>query len=153
MNPQPEFKSSMGCLTVLVIVTILMSYRSTGSPNPLTVYSSGSTFAKVAVSLLVIIFGAAVLQLLLAFLGRTIIAQSAGMPSEDVLCKGCAKPLLGFASSHGAPMMCIRCGSWWHSGPACFNRGRPRNAGPFHLCPNCRSASERDSDILIDPER
>ena len=47
--------TQLGCTIILVIVILVVCYTSTGSLNPLDVYTRGSTATKTAVSVIAVV--------------------------------------------------------------------------------------------------
>lgn len=126
MMNQVNPKATLGCLITIVIVIFLVVYSTTASLNPLAVYMSDSILAKVVVTILAGLLAISLLQLLANYTLRKSIELGTGKPAEDLICPGCGLPLIQYMSSHGMPVKCAKCGRSWHSGPACFNRGLPR---------------------------
>ena len=55
MDTKPNPKKSFGCFTVLVLSILAVSFFTTGSLNPLTVYTSGSIWVKIFVTALAVL--------------------------------------------------------------------------------------------------
>ena len=154
MNNQINPKARIGYLALLVVVILLISYLAAGSFNPLDVYSSGSIFAKIIVSLFLVLLAISLLQQIVSYVIRKSVEVGTGEKAEDVICPGCGFPLIQFISSHGMPIRCPKCGEWWHNGPACYNKGMPhaKIVFPTYLCPRCRSDADHDRDLINDED-
>ena len=152
MSNLPNPKATYGCLTTIGVVILLVVYSTTGSINPLAVYASHSLLAKITVTVLAILLGFSLLQMLSMYLMRKSVELQAGKPAEDVICRGCGNPLISYASSHGPPIVCPKCKAPWHNGPVCYNKGMPHGniMIPTYPCPNCRSAASHDQDLFDD---
>ncbi len=152
MNHQVTPKAALGCLTVLIVVTLVATYVATSSLNPLAVYSSHSIVAKIIVSLSGLYLVLALFALLGVRLMRFYIGITAGKPADDILCPGCGLPLMPFVSSHGQPLLCPKCRTWWHNGPACYSKGLERRVTATFttLCPKCREPRPQLQDLLSD---
>jgi len=150
MSNQVSPKTTTGCLAILAIVILSISYLATSSFNPLTVYSSDSLLTKIVVSLLGILLATSLLQLFAAYMMRKYVAMGAIQPPADVICPGCGLPLIHYISSHGMPIQCPVCKKFWHNGPACYNKNmpRPRITFPTYPCPHCREAASHDQDLF-----
>ena len=148
MNPQipTSTKGGLGCLAVIVIAVLSVTIAAVGSPNVLSVYSSGHLWAEITVSVLAVLLLLGILQLGQAVLIRKVISSTAGMPAEDVRCPGCGEPLLTFAGAYGPPVRCPGCKRWWHR-TICFRKGVESKARVWR-CPDCRSAPEPDDDLF-----
>src|SRR5882724_2517821 len=118
-------KGTLGCLTTVAVVIVLVAYSTTGSLNPLTVFASHSLLAKISVTVLGVLLGFSLLQMLSVYLLTKSVEIQAGRPAEDVVCPGCGLPLIMYASSHGMPITCPKCRTQWHNGPACYNKDKP----------------------------
>jgi len=131
--------TQLGCTIILVIVILVVCYTSTGSLNPLDVYTQGSTAAKVAVSVIAVVASLGFLQALLVAGVRGNIRKTTGMPPDNVRCEGCHNPLLAFTGIHGQPIICPNCNKWWHR--RCFY-----GAGGTLLggCPDCQKKESWD---------
>ena len=145
-------KATAGCLVVIAALLPVVSYWTVGSPNPLAVYGTKGTFAKILISVLAAWLALGLLQLFQLWLMRKMIGGMANRPAEDVICPGCGLPLLQFIGSHGMPVICPQCKRFWHNGPACYNRGMPQAkvAVPLYPCPQCRAAASQDQDLFDD---
>jgi hypothetical protein len=154
MNNQVSPKAGVGCLAILAIVILLISFLTAGSLNPLSVYTSGSILAVIIVSVLGFLLASLLVQLIMRYLVEKYIESGAHKPAEDVICPGCGHPLIQFSGSHGMPIRCLnpRCGKWWHNGPACYNKDMPHTTMwiPTYPCPHCRSAASHDRDLFDD---
>ncbi len=150
MSGQMSTKPRVGCLVALSIMMLVVSYLASSSLNPLAVYTSDSILAKIIMSLLALVLGGGLLQLLVLYFTEKAIETTTHKPALDAICPGCGLPLIQFIGSHGAPIICPRCGLWFHNGPACFNKDLPERTGMFHLCPRCRSAASGDEDLSSD---
>lgn len=152
MNPQINPKATFGCLALLAIVILLVSYLATRSLNPLAVYTSDNILAKIIVSAIAILLLALLVTSLLQLLGlsmmRKTIERGTGKRAEDVICPGCGLPLIQYIGSHGMPKQCPQCRKWWHNGPACYKKDLPPEAGMFSLCRNCRSTASDNRDLF-----
>lgn len=152
MNGQANPKAAIGCLATIAIAVLIVSYHATASFNPLAVYTSGSIWAKIVVSLLAFLLATSLTQLLVGWLMRKFVEIGTHKPAEDVICPGCGLPLVQYISSHGVPIRCPKCGRFWHNGPACYNKDMPKAKImiPIYPCPRCRSASSGDEDLFDD---
>jgi hypothetical protein len=153
MMSQVNTKAALTSLVVLSILILVVTYLATSSLNPLAVYSSSSTAAKIVVSLLGLLLLTGLVQLLSLALVRWQIRIMAKKPVDDVICPGCGLPLWAYMSSHGQPIMCLnpRCHSWWHNGPACYSKGLQKVISiPTVPCPRCRSAVSNVQDLTGD---
>src|SRR6266508_3989488 len=146
MSSQGSPKGQVGCLAVVAILMVLITYWTTRSLNPIAVYASDSIVGKVAVSVLAGLMAVSVVMTIYAVLTRKMIESTAHRPAVDVICPGCGHPLLQFIGSHGPPILCPNCRRWWHNGPACYNKYMPQSRIAFALypCPQCRSAALHD---------
>lgn len=153
MGNQGNFRSQLGCLAILAILVLAVTYFAVASFNPLAVYGSESMLPKIVISLLGIFMAYQLVALLSSYALRKSVAMATGRPAEDAICAGCGLPLIQFAGSHGAPMPCPQCKRWWHYGPACYNRDMPQTKTshlPTYLCPHCRSDESGNRDLFDD---
>jgi uncharacterized membrane protein len=153
MMSQGNTKAALTSLVVLSILILVVTYLATSSLNPLGVYSSGSTAAKIIVSLLGLLLLTGLVQLFTLALVRWQICITAKKPVDDVICPGCGLPLWAYMSSHGRPIMCPNrhCLLWWHNGPACYSKGLQKVISiPTVPCPRCRSAASNVQDLSGD---
>jgi hypothetical protein len=152
MTGQTTPKATAGCLVVLAIVILVMTFVTTASLNPLAVYASSSIWAKILVSLLAALLVASLIQAVFWYLLRKQIEVTTGKRADDVICPGDGLPLLQYSFSHGVPVRCPTCGTWWHSGPACYRKDVPRSGTGIrkYLCPHCRTDEPRERDLFDD---
>jgi ribosomal protein L37AE/L43A len=145
-------KATGGCLTIIAISLLFITYLGSGSFNPLSIYTSGSISAKIIVSFLAFLFVSLLMQILGNFFIRKSVEIGEDERAEDVICPGCGKPLIKYSSSHGLPIRCPKCLKSWHNGPSCYNKGmsRSRIVIPTYPCPKCRSGSSEDQDLFDD---
>jgi len=139
-------------MTLLAIALLLTTWFSARTLNPLAVYARGGMGARIAISIMAILIITAGVQLLSQQFMRAMIARTANMPADDIMCPGCGRALIAFVSSHGVPVRCVQCGKWWHSGPICFNRDSPGNQRMIRPCPSCVvAAASMDDDLMDEP--
>jgi hypothetical protein len=144
-------KAVMGCLGVLTVGLLLVTYLSTSSLNPVGVFSSRSLTAKIVVALLGLLIASALLRWVSLHLFRQTLRVMTGKPAGDVLCHACGLPLMQYAGSHGFPMPCPRCRQWYHMGPACYAKGLGQRSPPLGLpCPRCRTVVASDRELFAD---
>jgi hypothetical protein len=150
MNYRITPKTLVGSFVAVAVLLLLVSYLLTQSLNPLAVYASNSILAKIIVSLLLAWLALTLLSLLSVIGMRKAVAIGGGQPADDVRCPGCTLPLFQYAGSHGQPIQCIKCGIWWHRGPACYNKGMPHAIKliPTYPCFDCRSKGADDRDLF-----
>lgn len=141
-------KQPLGCMAVMLVAVFAISYGSTRSLNPVTVYTSGGILAKIFVSLLALFIIGIAMQLIGYLSMRAVIARTSHKAADDVICPGCGHALVPFISSHGAPIRCPLCRTWWHNGPACFHRDSPGKQRMIRPCPNCVLAASGDRDLF-----
>ena len=103
-------KPFLGCAGIIIVLTVTASYLFISSLNPLDVYVSNNTVAKIIVSLLCAILVMVVFQFINKLLIMATIRMSTGRPAENARCAGCGFPLLQYVGSHGMPMRCGGCG-------------------------------------------
>lgn len=150
MTPQGPVsaKQGAGCLAVIAVVLLGVTYLSVGSLNVLSVYgASGPLWAKITVSLLGAMLATGLLQLVSQSLGRKVISTYAGMPADDVRCPGCEQPLLKFAAAYGRPVRCPSCKKWWHFS-ICYRKGG-EHTRVLAVCPECRGKATDDNRDLF----
>jgi hypothetical protein len=66
MDVKPDPKKPFGCFAVLILVILAISFFTTGSLNPLTIYESGILWAKIVATILVLLSLPVILQILFA---------------------------------------------------------------------------------------
>ncbi len=153
MNPRASLKAATGCLTMLALFIVLASYLSTGTLNPMAVYSSKSLLGKVAVSVGAVLMGGVLLQATMLGLLRLQLRVSTGQHPDDLICPGCGQSLMQFIGSHGTPMCCPRCRTWWHNGPACYSKELDRRLSvPLLPCPHCRKRAAQPFGYLSESD-
>jgi len=150
MNAQVNPKGTAGCLTVIIVAILIITVVTTGSINPLFVYTSKSLLAKIVISILSLLVATSLLSLIGSFLMNKAVEVGTGKRAEDLICPGCGLPLMQFVSSHGTPIKCPKCLKIWHDGPACYNKDmpKPKITIPIYLCPQCRLAATQDQGLF-----
>lgn len=144
-------KAALTSFIVLVTLILVVTYLATSSFNPLAVYSSDSMAAKIIVSLLGLSLCVRSALFLQMGLVRIYIRATAKRPADDVICPGCGNPLVKFMGSHGMPIMCPQCHTWWHNGPACYSKDLQKVIRvPTVPCPRCRAAASGAHDFVSD---
>lgn len=66
MTTKSDPKKTYGCIIVLILATFGISFFATGSINPLTIYESGSLWARIVVTILALLSLPIILQILFA---------------------------------------------------------------------------------------
>jgi hypothetical protein len=150
MNTQASPKTTAGCLAVIVVAILVITFMTTGFINPLAVYASNSLLAKIVVSILALLVVTSFISLLATLLLNKVVEAGTGERAEDLVCPGCGLPLIQFMGSHGTPIRCPKCLKTWHDGPACYNQGmpKPKITIPVYLCPHCRLAADQDQGLF-----
>lgn len=156
MNSQPDLKATIGCLSILIVVILLVTYFTTASFVPFAVYGSNSILAKIIVSLfavlMIVILTQFFMYCLMIYGIEKVVERKTGERARDVVCPGCGLPLIQFMGSHGVPIVCPICPTAWHNGPACYNKGKPnpRIAFTAYPCPHCRETQAYDEGLFDD---
>jgi hypothetical protein len=150
MNAQVSPKTTAGCLTVIVVAILVITFMTTGFINPLAVYTSNSLLTKIVVSLLLLLVATSLVSLLSNLFLNKVVEAATGKRAEDLICPGCGLPLMQYLGSHGTPIQCPKCQKYWHDGPACYNQGmpKPKITIPIYLCPQCRLAAAQDQGLF-----
>lgn len=153
MNPRTNLKGSLGCLTVMVVLLLVTAYVATGRLNPIAVFSAKGIFGKVVVSVSLVVIGAVLLQAFAQFFLRFQIRLTSGKSADDLICLGCGQPLMPFISSHGLPIYCPQCRTWWHNGLACYSKGLEHQLSvPTVPCPTCRKKYSQSMGFFGEPD-
>lgn len=143
MPTQVSPKASGGCAIALLIIILAVTLINVSSLNPLDVYKSGSTAAKIIVTICAVLVVTSSFQVLAFYMMQKNLelGNPTGVKVQDMMCPGCGKQLLKFAGAYGAPIKCPVCNKAWHDGPVCYNEGMPRKRiiVPIYPCPQCRS--------------
>lgn len=148
MNTQvpTSTKGGFGCLAVIVLIALSVTFAAVGSLNVLSVYSSGHLWAEITISILGAFLLLGISQIGQVALIRRVISSTSGRSAEDVRCPGCGEPLLTFTGAYGPPVRCPGCKRWWHRN-ICFRKGAEPK-GRVWRCPDCRSIRDRDDDLF-----
>lgn len=124
-NPDPvkALKMSLVYVLCMIVIMLIVTYQSTNTWNPLHVFQSGSTIARVGVVfigvpivfgvVMIIGYGASRMALL-----PVIATLPPGVKVGDLRCPSRAscdgKPLVKFIPVYGNPVYCSKCERWWH---------------------------------------
>ena len=142
MYAQATPKRFLGCLTAMAVLALLLSFAFVRSFNPWRVYTSGGLGAKIVMTVIALYFAFVLMQFLSLSMTRIFIAKAANRPADDLVCPGCGKPLMAFAGVYRMPTPCPLCRTWWHGGPACYDKGRPPGPRFLSPCPSCHEEEE-----------
>ncbi len=128
---------------IYLAIAVAVTFWAVGSLNPISVYGGDSLTAKIIVTLMAALAVVSILVLVQVLLMRAALRASTGRNPDDLRCPGCGHPLLRFAESHGAPVVCVRCRRAWHW--RCFCRENPNGPGrlaQLSPCVICQNESE-----------